>query len=164
MRKYIVLCALAGCFLSGCNESKFLKETPEDFMSTSNAFQTETDFDMSINGLYDITRWEFYGYDESKPFDYIYGTDLIYDGEPGTTNRHGNMLAAYDPTASIPKIHWDNLYKLIAEANTVLDRIEVLIFQKMSRPSLRQRPVSSAVWHTALWLIFTGVFLWNSMK
>lgn len=123
--KNILFCALMTCALSACNESKFLREIPEDFMSTSNAFQTETDFEMSINGLYDITRWEFYGYDESKPFDYIYGTDLIFDGEPGTANRHGNMLAAYNPTSDIPKIHWNNLYKLIAEANTVIDRTEM---------------------------------------
>lgn len=125
MNKYIALCVLASCFLLSCNESKFLRETPEDFMSNSNSFQTETDFDMSINDLYDVTRWEFYGLDESKPFDYIFGTDLLFDGEPGTYSRHGNMLAGYDPTSNIPKIHWDNLYKLIAEANTVIDRVEI---------------------------------------
>ena len=37
----------------------FLRETPEDFMSTSNAFQTESDFEMSINNLYNLTRYEF---------------------------------------------------------------------------------------------------------
>ena len=130
MKKYIALCALAGCILSGCNESEFLKETPEDFMSTSNAFLTETDFDMSINDLYNLVRLEFYSVDENTPFDYIYGTDLIYDGEPGTTNRHGNMLAAYDPTANIPKVHWTNLYKIIAEANTIIDRIEASDFSE----------------------------------
>lgn len=139
MKKYIVLCALATCVLSACNESKFLKENPEDFMSTSNAFQTETDFEMSVNGLYDIARWEFYGYDESKPFDYIYGTDLIFDGEPGTANRHGNMLAAYNPTSDIPKIHWNNLYKLIAEANTIIDRTETSNFSEEAKKSFITR-------------------------
>jgi hypothetical protein len=72
MKKSIILSILLGSVLVSCNESAFLRETPEDFMSTSNAFQTESDFEMSINNLYNLTRYEFYGYDESKPFDYIW--------------------------------------------------------------------------------------------
>ena len=123
MKKYI-LSAMAVCLMASCNESSFLEETPLDFMSSENSFVTETDFNMSVNNLYNLNRIEYYGYDENKPMDYIYGTDLCYDGEPGTTNRHGNMLAAYNPTASIPAHHWNALYKMIAEANTVIDRSE----------------------------------------
>lgn len=121
MKKYIFL-ILATCLLAACNEDKFLEETPKDFMSTSNSFNTKTDFDLTVNDLYNLIRIEFYGYDENKPMDYLYGTDLAYDGEPGTTNRHGNMLAAYNVTGSIPQHHWDALYKIIAESNTLLDR------------------------------------------
>lgn len=124
MKKYIILCAFAGSLLFSCNENSFLKENPDDFMSGENSFKTEDDFNMSIISLYDVTRWEFYGYDESKPFDYIFGTDLLYDGEPGSTNRHGNMAAAYNTTGRIPQIHWDNLYKLISEANVVISRLK----------------------------------------
>lgn len=124
MKRYILFTAMAACMLTACNENSFLKETPLDFMSSDNSFVTATDFTMSINDLYNLVRIEFYGYDENKPMDYIYGTDLCYDGEPGTTNRHGNMLAAYNPTGSIASHHWDALYKIIAEANTVIDRSE----------------------------------------
>lgn len=120
MKKIIYL--FVALSLASCNESSFLQETPKDFMSSDNSFQTESDFNMSVNNLYDLTRIEFYGFDENKPMDYIYGTDLVYDGEPGTSNRHGNMLAAYNPTSSIPRHHWDALYKIIAEANTVIAR------------------------------------------
>ena len=139
MKKYIALSVLLACIFSACNESDFLRENPEDFMSTSNAFQTEVDFEMAINGLYNLTRYEFYGYDESKPFDYIYGTDLIFDGEPGTYSRHGNMLAGYDPTSNIPRIHWNNLYKLIAESNTVIDRAEASSFSNERKSSFISR-------------------------
>lgn len=121
MKKYIFLFA-ALCLMVACNEDNFLEEKPKDFMSTDNSFSTKTDFDMTVNDLYDLIRIEFYGYDENKPMDYLYGTDLAYDGEPGTTNRHGNMLAAYNPTGSIASHHWDALYKIIAESNTLLDR------------------------------------------
>lgn len=122
-KKYIVGYMLAGLLLASCNESSFLKENPKDFNSTGNSFTTESDFNMSVNDLYNLVRLEYYGVDENTPFDYIYGTDLIYDGEPGTTNRNANMNAAFNPTASIPKVHWDNMYKMISEANTVLARL-----------------------------------------
>ena len=112
------------CFL-GCNEDRFLRENPEEFMSTTNSFQSEADFNMTVNGLYNLVRTEFYGYDENKVFDYICGTDLTFDGEPGVPTRHSNMLAAYNPTSNIPRIHWNNLYKIVAEANTLIDRVAV---------------------------------------
>lgn len=83
---YVIL--LSVLLFSSCNEDKFLKEEALDFMSSDNSFTTVTDFNMSINNLYDLIRVEFYAYDENKPFDYLYGTDLIYDGEYGSVNRH----------------------------------------------------------------------------
>lgn len=120
MKKLIYSFLLLG--LVSCNESRFLEETPKDFMSSENSFRTETDFNITVNDLYNLLRIEFYGYDESKPMDYIFGTDLVYDGEPGTSNRHGNMLAAYNPTGDIPRLHWNGLYKIVAEANTLINR------------------------------------------
>lgn len=126
---YILLCLL----LAACNESEFLKERPEDFMSSDNSYITEADFNMAVNGLYYSVRKEFYGADENTPFDYIYGTDLLYDGEPGTSNRHGNMTAAYNPTGNIPKAHWDYLYKLIADANAIICRVGATSFPEETR-------------------------------
>ncbi len=136
MKKYIVKYMLAGLLLSSCNESSFLKETPQDFNSTENSFSTEVDFNMSVNDLYNLTRLEFYSVDENTPFDYIYCTDLVYDGEPGTANRGGNLNAGLNPTASIPKTHWNNLYKIIAEANTVLTRLATTDFVEDSKTAL----------------------------
>lgn len=123
MKKYIVLCIIATFLLTSCNESSFLKEVPKDFMSTDNAYITETDFDMAVTDLYDLVRFEFYGYDENRPMDFMFGTDLVFDGEPGSTQRHGNMTAAYNPTSSIPRVHWDNLYKIISGSNVVIGRV-----------------------------------------
>lgn len=125
MKKYIVLCCVLTGMLFGCNESKFLREDPQDFMSANNSYETEADFNMSVNDLYSLVREDMYGYDEWRPFDYLYGTDLIFDGEPGTNIRHGNMLGAYHPTAVTPSVHWNVIYKMIAEANTIIDRVEL---------------------------------------
>ncbi|MCF0180370.1 MAG: RagB/SusD family nutrient uptake outer membrane protein [Bacteroidales bacterium] len=123
----------ASCILVSCNEGEFLKETPKDFMSSENSYITTKDFDMAVNDLYYQTRIEFYGYDENRPFDYVYGTDLVYDGEPGGTQRHGSMSAAYGVSAEIPRFHWDALYKMISSANIIKDRIAASNFDEQTK-------------------------------
>jgi len=124
MKKYIILLiVLAGGLLNSCNESDFLREKPKDFMSGNNSFITEADFDMSINELYYLVRLEFFGRDEFYPFDYLFGTDLVFDGEPASIHRHSNMSAAYHPTSAVVKSHWDAFYLIIAQANTVISRL-----------------------------------------
>lgn len=123
MKKYIYIFALS-CLIWSCNESSFLRETPQDFMSTDNAFVTETDFNLALNDLYDKVRQEFYSSDQFRPFDYIYGTDIVFDGEPNM-DRLSNMISAFDPTSDIPKAHWDRLYTIVAGANAIIDRLPV---------------------------------------
>ncbi|MGO4918069.1 RagB/SusD family nutrient uptake outer membrane protein [Maribacter spongiicola] len=120
MKKSIIFLALITFFWS-CDED-FLEETPEDFLSSVNAFNNYTDFTASVNNMYFLVRRQFYNRDENRPFDFLYGTDLVFDGEPGGTQRHGNMVQAYDPAGDIATTHWNLLYKNIAEANTVLER------------------------------------------
>ncbi|GEP96595.1 RagB/SusD family nutrient uptake outer membrane protein [Chitinophaga cymbidii] len=115
--------SLALCCLCSCGKD-FLNEKPLDFLSSENAFVTYSDFNASIYNLYDLVRREFYNSGERRPFDYMYGTDLVYDGQP-SVERHTNMAAAYAPTGNldIPLNHWTALYKIVSEANTVISRI-----------------------------------------
>ncbi|SHJ42187.1 RagB/SusD family nutrient uptake outer membrane protein [Pseudozobellia thermophila] len=120
MKKSIIFLAIISFFWS-CDED-FLEEKPEDFLSSANAFNTYEDFTASVNNMYYLVRRQFYNRDENRPFDFLYGTDLVFDGEPGGTQRHGNMVQAYDPAGDITTTHWNLLYKNIAEANTVIER------------------------------------------
>ncbi|PIB28530.1 RagB/SusD family nutrient uptake outer membrane protein [Maribacter sp. 4G9] len=120
MKKIILFLAIIP-FFWGCDED-FLEERPEDFLSSTNAFTTYADFTASVNNLYFLVRRQFYNRDENRPFDFVYGTDLVFDGEPGGTQRHGNMVQAYDPAGDIATTHWNLLYKTISEANTVIER------------------------------------------
>ncbi|WEK33511.1 MAG: RagB/SusD family nutrient uptake outer membrane protein [Candidatus Pseudobacter hemicellulosilyticus] len=110
-----ILAALAAC---GKN---FLDEDPQDFLSSSNAYISYADFNTATNDMYRVTRIEFYTRDENKPFDYLYGCDIVYDGQPGV-DRHTPMVSAYNPTGSIPSTHWSAFYKIISEANAVISR------------------------------------------
>lgn len=120
MKKTFIFIALISLFWS-CDED-FLDEKPEDFLSSTNAFTNYTDFTASINNMYFLVRSQFYSRDPYRPFDFLYGTELVFDGEPGGTARHGRMSEAYDPASSIPTVHWNLLYKTISEANTVISR------------------------------------------
>ncbi|WP_028375445.1 RagB/SusD family nutrient uptake outer membrane protein [Leeuwenhoekiella sp. MAR_2009_132] len=120
MKKTIIFLVLVSLFWS-CEE-EFLDEKPEDFLSSANAYTNYADFTASVNNLYFLVRRQFYDRDENRPFDFIYGTDLVYDGEPGGSQRHGNMEQAYRPDGDIATTHWNLLYKTIAEANTVIGR------------------------------------------
>lgn len=117
----IIAILILSTILVSCQKD-FLEEKPLDFLSPENAFQTHEDFQASINNLYYLVRREFFNRDDLKVMDYLFGTDIVFPGQP-TTSRHANMAAAYDPTSRIPSTHWNTLYKIVSEANTVLSRL-----------------------------------------
>jgi hypothetical protein len=108
--------ALASC------DKEFLDETPQDFLSAENSFVTYKDFNASVNNLYRIVRLEFYSQDENFPMDYIYGTDIVFDGQPSAL-RFTNHNSTLNVSGAIPFDHWRDLYKLISESNIILSRL-----------------------------------------
>lgn len=100
-------------------KKNFLDEKPLDFLSTSNAFQNAADFNASVYNLFRLVRDEFYTLNDNAPFDYQYRTDLGIDVTAATPN----LVATYTPTNTGLADHWRRLYKIVAEANTVISRI-----------------------------------------
>jgi starch-binding outer membrane protein, SusD/RagB family len=100
-------------------KKNFLNEKPLDFLSTSNAFQTAADFNASVYNLFGLVRAEFYTQDDNTTYDYQYRTDLAIDVTAATPN----LVAQITPTSGLASVHWQRLYKIIAEANTVISRI-----------------------------------------
>lgn len=101
----------------------FLDETPLDFLTTKNAYITSKDFDAAVYNLYKLTRSEFFNSGERRPFDYVFGCDIVFDGQP-SVDKHTPMVTAYAPVGGvgIPLDHWTSLYKIVAESNTIIDR------------------------------------------
>ena len=120
MKKLLLIFAAILMVTTSCKDD-FLDEKPLDFLSNVNAYNTYEGLNATVNNLYWFSRRIFFDRDESRPFDFIFGTDLVYDGQ-SSTNRHTNMVAAYDPTSSIPATHWDNLYSMVVESNIVISR------------------------------------------
>ena len=103
----------------GCKKD-FLKETPLDFLSSSNAYQTAADFDASTNNLYRLLRTELYTANENDPWDYHYRTDVALFVPTGNPP---NLSGEYNPVNAFTNKHWNAWYKMVAEANTIISRI-----------------------------------------
>ena len=106
-----------------CDESSILEEVPLDFASPENSFVTYSDFNSAVYALYDQTR-EILSNGEHRPLDYIYGTDLGYNGANQLNARFGSYLATLLPTSVVAEFHWQNYYKVISGANIILSRLE----------------------------------------
>ena len=109
---------VAAMLLTGCNEDKFLEEKALDFNSASNSYNTKADFDAAVTELYYLTREEFYTtYDRTT--DLTKHTDMWITADP----LQSNVTADLSPSGGMAKFYWDENYKLIAQANTVIGRL-----------------------------------------
>jgi starch-binding outer membrane protein, SusD/RagB family len=119
--KIIYRCLLLVLVFAGVSCKKdFLDEVPPDFLSTNNAFKTSKDFDASINNLYTQVRAEFYTRSDWQPMQYLYRTDLVVEVAVG---GNPNLTTDFGPNGTLGGNHWAQLYKIVAEANTVIGRI-----------------------------------------
>jgi hypothetical protein len=98
----------------------FLDESPEDFLSATNAFKTASDFQASVNNLYRLVRAEFYTTNDNDPMEYQYRTDIAFYVPAAFP---ANLVGEISPTSAIMERHWRALYKIISEANTIISRI-----------------------------------------
>lgn len=98
----------------------FLDEKALSFLSTSNAFKTTEDFDASVNNLYGLVRSEFYTSSDWQPMHYLYRTDLAVEVAVGS---NPNLSAEFGSNGVLTNNHWSQLYKIVAEANTIISRI-----------------------------------------
>lgn len=118
MKKIYLVSMMAAMLLTGCNEDKFLEEKALDFNSASNSYQTPADFDAAVAELYYLTRQEFYTtYDRTT--DLSKHTDMWITADP----LQSNVVSDLSPSGAMAKFYWDQNYKLIAQANTVISRL-----------------------------------------
>ena len=112
------LLPLTSYLFSSCDEDKFLEEKALDFNSASNSYNTTADFDAAVTELYYLTREEFYTtYDRTTTL--MSYADMWITADP----LKSNVTADLSPSGAIAKFYWDENYKLIAQANTVISRL-----------------------------------------
>ena len=114
--KFLLLVLLFAGGLS-CKKS-FLTEQPLDFLSTTNAFVNEADFNASVNNLYGSVRQHFYTINDFSPFYYQYRTDAYFDITVTTPNMAADMA-----TRGFTNFAWSPNYKIVSESNTIISRL-----------------------------------------
>lgn len=121
--KYGLLVVLFAVSVS-CNEEEFLEETPLDFYSAENSYQTLSNFENAITDLYARVRQIHFGGDNVNHFAYLTATDIAKNARGGDERRFGDYVAKIVPTNSMIAYHWNNWYKIINNANTIITRLE----------------------------------------
>ncbi|WP_339924421.1 RagB/SusD family nutrient uptake outer membrane protein [uncultured Cyclobacterium sp.] len=121
-----------------CDESNILEEIPLDFASPENSYISYSDFNSAVYALYDQSR-EILSNGEHRPLDYIYGTDLGYNGANQLNVRFGSYLATLLPTSDVAEFHWQRYYKVISGANIILSRIEGSMMSAEEKTSIEAK-------------------------
>lgn len=128
----IIIAIFSLCMLSACNEDDFLKEEPLDFLGVDNSVRTAEDCQVIINGLYAKVRANFY----SSDFIFFMGTDVAKNARHNN-NFLGNMKTWMIPEQSQISELWKREYKLISNANMLIERVEALDIPEDRKKEIR---------------------------
>lgn len=124
MKKYIIILVLALC----CSCKDFLTVPLESSVSTGNYYKTLEDFDLSLNGVYNVlisANWD----DDARWGSYFsgfmvlgrIGTDELYAAYNSDDMAMGNYT--YTPRHKIVSRTWYMMYKGIQRSNVIINRI-----------------------------------------
>lgn len=117
-----ILFATSFLMLPSCNEEKILEEIPLDFYSPENSYTRPEHYEAAITYLYDKTRNVFYNNDDKKGFSLISGSDYLRDARNDGSFSMGDYRLL-TPSSVQPDYWWRQLYGIISQANTIIDRI-----------------------------------------
>ncbi|RIH63580.1 RagB/SusD family nutrient uptake outer membrane protein [Mariniphaga sediminis] len=126
-KKYKIFIVLLMVFFTSCNEADFLKEEAKDFLTPSNAYVTNNDFQTSLNYLYTIVRERYYGRESNYSHMMMMrnGTDMWYDARVSSgISRWGHYDVNMATDSRVPLNEWRDWYKLISEVNTIIASID----------------------------------------
>ncbi|NJK98237.1 MAG: RagB/SusD family nutrient uptake outer membrane protein, partial [Bacteroidales bacterium] len=123
--KNIIFGALCFGMLSvnSCDEGEFLKELPLDFYSPENSYVTYENYQGAVTDLYARVRGIHFNFNETNNFVHYLGTDIAQNAR-GDNNRLGNYADWFRPEQDLFSYHWNEWYKIITNANTILSRLD----------------------------------------
>lgn len=122
--KKLIYSAVLMLFISGCQkkDDEFLKETPTDFLTTSNAYLNYAQFKTGLNELYRQVRFEYNNRDVGDDFFHFgSGTDNIF---PPFDNNLFTDWTLINPTTSVLSVVYTRHSQMIYFANNILEQSE----------------------------------------
>ena len=133
---------------------KTLDETPYSFYSPNNLYKTEVDAQSAVTGLYGLLHsWYFF----KAP--YLFSEDADHDQIVGPVwNFSSQGAGAYDQYWGVASL-WQGYYNMIAQTNTILERIPAIDF---AQDSVKNRLLGEAHFFRG-WSFFSLTKLWGSI-
>lgn len=120
--KYILVAMALGCVGTACNEDNWLKEKPMDFYTPENSYQTSSQFQQSLNYLYDVVRNLHWHLGDQHVT--MFCGDIGYGGTD-PDNKFNNFKTFLTPYTYVAGSFWDPGYTGVANANVILNRIDM---------------------------------------
>jgi hypothetical protein len=122
--KKLIYSAVLILFISSCQkkDDEFLKETPTDFLTTSNAYLNYAQFKTGLNELYRQVRFEYNNRDVGDDFFHFgSGTDNIF---PPFDNNLFTDWTLINSTTSVLSVVYTRHFQMIYFANNILEQSE----------------------------------------
>jgi hypothetical protein len=137
MRKliYIIGTLLLISISFSCNEDEWLEEEPLDFRTTVNSFETPTDFEVAVNGLYSQGRSHlFEAHSIGNDMMFWVATDISYDAI-GLSHHVSKYVNTVIPEFGRVNWWWNHLYRMVFNSNVIIGRIdnEDVVFKSESQ-------------------------------
>ena len=122
--KYIFAAAALSCLGTACNESNWLEETPYDFYTPGNSYTTTAQFQQALNYLYDQVRGMRWKLGDQHMA--LICSDLASGGtDTNPVAKFNDYKTFITPYTYVSSSFWDISYAAIANANTIISRIDM---------------------------------------
>lgn len=133
---------LALLLVSGCND--FLAEDPRGVLSPDGFFTSDQEARAAVNGLYvPLYDGALYGSYGIKRF-YMYGADVIEPSREGGGSLNDiNNYTLSEARDAGARGAWEQLYKIVQDANVILDRGEG---NEALSPAVREQAIGETLY------------------
>lgn len=122
MKKLIYL-ALSLCSLCACNDSEFLKENADDFLTVDNSYLNASQFRTGLNEFYRIARQNYnFRDDPNYFFQFGIGTDIMF--RPISDMEMYTDWSLVNSTTDIYRVVYGRHFGMLYNVNTLLKQTE----------------------------------------
>ncbi|WP_342383942.1 RagB/SusD family nutrient uptake outer membrane protein [Bacteroides ovatus] len=122
MKKLICL-ALSLCSLCACNDSDFLKENADDFLTVDNSYLNASQFRTGLNEFYRIVRQNYnFRDDPNYFFQFGIGTDIMF--RPVSDMDMYTDWSLVNSTTDIYRVVYGRHFGMLYNVNTLLKQTE----------------------------------------
>jgi hypothetical protein len=109
--------------LGSCNSDEWLTEEPLSFYTTDNSYTTPVQFRKALSFQYDYLR-ELLWVNGDHNVGMYFG-DIGFGGTDFPDQKFNNWQTWITPTTYVPGTFWNRAYVGIANANTIINRVEL---------------------------------------